>query len=287
MPIYRSNPEIRPARPEDHAILVRFLNHEADVHRHLDWRTPLEWLGSQPFLLATHERQIQAVLACPPDPPGVAWVRLFASHGHLEPDQYFSMLLEAAQADLAQREPPSRIVAIGLQPWFQRILEANAFDNLQDIVVLEWSGTLPPEQPTLTPIRIRPMTLTDLPVVTAVDQAAFEPVWANSLETLTLAFQQSAWSSVAETDEAIVGYQISTSIPLSGHLARLAVDPNLQHGRIAYALVREMLQHFKQHGAWRVTVNTQDNNLASLALYEKIGFRRTGETFPVYFQPEG
>ncbi len=286
MPIYRSTPEIRPAKPEDHAALVRFLNHEPDVHRHLDWRTPLEWLGFQPFLLATHERQIQAVLACPADPPGVAWIRLFAAHGHLEPQDYFSMLLEAAYQELIQREPSSRIVAIGLQPWFQTILEDNAFENLQDIVVLEWSGTLPPELPTQTPVRIRQMALPDLPVVQAVDQAAFEPVWANSLDTLTLAFEQSAWSTVAESDDGIIGYQISTSIPLSGHLARLAVDPHLQHGHIAYALVRDLLQHFKLHGAWRVTVNTQDNNHSSLALYQKIGFRRTGETFPVYFQPQ-
>ena len=29
----------------------------------------------------------------------------------------------------------------------------------------------------------------------------------------------------------------------------------------------------------QVTLNTQSNNQASLALYDKMGFRRTGETF--------
>jgi RimJ/RimL family protein N-acetyltransferase len=32
----------------------------------------------------------------------------------------------------------------------------------------------------------------------------------------------------------------------------------------------------------RITVNTQSNNTASLALYEKIGFHRAGEQYPVY-----
>ncbi len=285
MPIYRSTPEIRPAGPQDHSALVRFLNHEPDVHRHLDWRTPLEWLGTQPFLLATHEQTIQAALACPTDPPGIAWIRLFAAHGHLEPEAYFKMLMAVAREDLDRREPGSRVVAIGLQPWFQNILDASRFENRQNIVVLEWSSILPPEVAPAVAIQIRPMEVADLPAVQVVDQTAFEPVWANSLETLTLAFHQSAWSTVAVHENQVIGYQISTSIPLSGHLARLAVVPELQHGRIAYALVREMLQHFKQHSAWRVTVNTQDNNLASLALYQRIGFRRTGETFPVYFQP--
>jgi ribosomal protein S18 acetylase RimI-like enzyme len=285
MTIFRSNPEIRQAAPSDHAALVRFLNHEPDVHRHLDWRTPLEWLDRQPFLLASHEGHIQSVFACPTDPPGIAWVRLFAAHGHLDPPVYFQMLLDAARQDLDRREPGSRVIAIGLQPWFQSVLEANRFVNLQNIVVLEWSGNLPPEIPPATSIRIRRMTAADLPVVQTVDQTAFEPVWANSLETLTLAFQQSALSTVAEDETGIVGYQISTSIPLSGHLARLAVYPRLQRSHVAYALVRSMMQYFKQHGAWRLTVNTQDNNYASLALYQKIGFRRTGEMFPVYFEP--
>jgi flavin-dependent dehydrogenase len=35
-------------------------------------------------------------------------------------------------------------------------------------------------------------------------------------------------------------------------------------------------------GASRVTVNTQKNNSASLALYTRIGFKATGEKYPVY-----
>jgi len=35
-------------------------------------------------------------------------------------------------------------------------------------------------------------------------------------------------------------------------------------------------------GVTRLTVNTQSDNLASLALYEKMGFTVTGEKFPVY-----
>jgi ribosomal-protein-alanine N-acetyltransferase len=122
----------------------------------------------------------------------------------------------------------------------------------------------------------------DLPAVCELDQEAFEPLWHNSLEGLAMAYRQSAWATVVEDHQHIIGYQISTSVPLSGHLARLAVRPELRHAGIGSALVIDLLHHFLRDGAWRVTVNTQDDNLASLSLYEKIGFHRTGETFPVF-----
>jgi ribosomal protein S18 acetylase RimI-like enzyme len=103
---------------------------------------------------------------------------------------------------------------------------------------------------------------------------------------LGLAYEQSATSTVAELNGMIVGYQISTSVPLAGHLARLAVHPSIQRSHVGYALVHDVLNYFKEHRAWRVTVNTQSDNLASLALYKKAGFRATGERFRVYQYPK-
>jgi len=281
MPIYRSDPRIRPAGEKDHAALTRFLNHEYRIHRHLDWRSPLEWLGSQPYLIAEQEGLIQAVFSCPPDPPQIAWIRLFGAAEPLSPAATFKWMLAEARSQL-EKSGIHQIVAIGLQPWFQTVLSENGFYIRQSIVVLEWTGQIPPETSTPGDLNIRPMVREDLQTVAEVDQVAFDPIWQNSLESLTLAYQQSSWSTVAETPEGIIGYQISTSIPLTGHLARLAVLPALQRRNIGYALVRQMLKHFQTSGAWHVTVNTQDDNLASIALYEKMGFRRTGEIFPVY-----
>ena len=125
----------------------------------------------------------------------------------------------------------------------------------------------------------------DLPDVKILDKLAFDPLWHNSLDSLTSAFQQSSVSTVAEVGNKIVGYQISTSVTFSGHLARLAVLPAYQGGNIGYNLVYHLLNTFKQSGLSHVSVNTQDNNISSIALYEKMGFRKTGETFPVYEYP--
>ena len=126
------------------------------------------------------------------------------------------------------------------------------------------------------------MTFDDLPMVEKIDAAAFGEIWRNSYDSVELSFRQSALATVAEEEAGINGYQISTASPMGGHLARLAVLPENQSRGIGYALVRDTLDQFERRGALRVTVNTQEENLVSLSLYAKLGFRLTGEKYPVY-----
>jgi ribosomal protein S18 acetylase RimI-like enzyme len=87
---------------------------------------------------------------------------------------------------------------------------------------------------------------------------------------------------VAEYDTTIVGYQICTAANNGGHLARLAVLPEWQHQGIGSILVMDVQQQFFEQGYDQVTVNTQADNQTSLLLYEKLGFQRTGEAYPLY-----
>jgi ribosomal protein S18 acetylase RimI-like enzyme len=99
---------------------------------------------------------------------------------------------------------------------------------------------------------------------------------------LEIAFHQAAVATVAEYEGRLVGYQISTGTPIGGHLARLAVLPNVQGKGIGYALLYNLLSQFAQRGSRTITVNTQRDNLASLSLYHKAGFQLTGEEYPIY-----
>jgi len=122
----------------------------------------------------------------------------------------------------------------------------------------------------------------DLPAVAEVDKSAFELLWQNDLPTLERAYPQAVWAAVAEMDGQVVGYQLSTRNPLGVHLARLAVRPEMQGKGLGYALVADLIQHASQHGVTHITVNTQNDNATSLALYQRMGFRETGERYPVY-----
>jgi len=274
---------VRPISLADHARVSFLVNNAEYLHRHLDWRGPLDWIGQEPFLGIERQNRLLAVLACPRDPTSIAWIRLFAylDWHTSQMDLCWAQLLEGL---CAQVEPGKKytLAALGLQSWFSNLLLNSGFSHRQNIVVLQWSGetrslrSLPPE------VQLRPMLAADIPGVLAVDNRAFDPLWRHSMTELEMAFQQAAYASVADLSGEIIGYQISTGSSYHAHLARLAVDPGLQRLSIGYALVWEMIDFFYRRGTPQISVNTQSDNLYSLSLYEKVGFQRTGDEYPVY-----
>jgi ribosomal-protein-alanine N-acetyltransferase len=272
---------IRVAQPGDQARLANLLYFESYVHRHLDWRTPLDWLGVPEYWVAEQNGQISAALACPPDPEDIAWIRLFVRSNAISATDAWNSLWETARQSLAGRQGLT-VAAIVIHEWFQQLLQASGFVEQQQIVLLEHNGVSFQEQPVPADVLIRPMASHDLPAVASLDAEAFAPLWRNSLSSLQRAFSQAGCATVALMDGRIVGYQISTKNPFGAHLARLAVSPALQGRKLGYLLVQDLLHQIYHMGIFRLTVNTQSDNTASLALYRKIGFVFTGERYPVF-----
>jgi len=273
---------IRKATKQDYQALTFLIGASEYVHRHLDWRTSLDWLGYEPYLILQKNEGIQAVLACPPDPFGVAWIRLFSvSSLVIKPFQAWNMLFPEVQLAFESCFPIT-FAALGLQDWFINLLTDNNFAHHQDIVVLEWEGNLPAAFSIPQGLILRPMFLSDLPEVQILDGMAFDRLWQNSLDGLTLALNQAAYATVLEVENRIIAYQISTPTSFGAHLARLAVLPGFQRQHLGSLLVRNIQEYFREKGFETVSVNTQDDNHASLALYRKMGFHLTGESFPVY-----
>ena len=279
--IVKTKTSIRQATSEDQQELANLIHFGTRVHRHLDWRPPLEWIGSQPFLILERDNRMVAALACPPDPESIVWIRLFVAYDERNLIANWSQLWSHAY-EMISTEPNFEIAAIPLQKWFQQLLEKCQFQASTDVVMLIWDNGVIPSQQAAPEIFIRPMNIDDLLQVEALDKLAFGSIWHNSRISLEYAFRQAAIATIAEIDGEIVGYQISTAMQMGGHLARLAIHPQFQRQGIGYAILRDLLIQFKQRGAMRITVNTQEDNLGSIALYENSGFSRTGETYPVY-----
>jgi len=277
------NTLVRPADINDHQRLSNLLFFETRLHRHLDWRSPLDWLGA-PFYWALEEgKRITAALACPNEITGIAWVRLFVYASHWSADNAWNILWSTAKYEIA-RARGATVVAIAMQPWFQTLLAANGFMNRQQIVMLEWHGfaSQPWAAREAEGIRVRRMMESDLPQVERTDAASFDPLWQNPLGTLQRAFSQSLFATVAEDKNGIVGYQITTGGGQRAHLARLAVHPAVQRRGAGKALLSDLFRTLRHTGISRLTVNTQSDNVTSLNLYQKMGFIRTGEQYPVY-----
>ncbi|MFO7584204.1 MAG: GNAT family N-acetyltransferase [Anaerolineales bacterium] len=272
---------LRPAEPNDQKDIAHLVYFEPNVHRHLDWRSPLDWLGAPEYWVLEQGNTISAVLACPPDPPGIAWVRLFAHIHDIPGNEAWEKLWQFAREQVIDKNG-NIAVAITLQEWFGETLQRSGFSLTQKIVVLDYDPAQPPYPRKTVSIPLRPMNEKDLPAVAALDSASFLPIWQNSQASLQMAFSQAGLATVMEEDGQLVGYQISTSSPFGVHLARLAVLPSHQGRGLGLALVQDLIRHASQHTLGRITVNTQDDNTSSLSLYKKLGFQLTGEQYPVY-----
>lgn len=273
--------QVRQAVVEDYQQIANLMFYEANVHRHLDWRAPLDWLGSPNYWVLEDAGKITAALACPQDPPQVAWIRLFGHLSHLDVTEAWSPLWDIARAQNVQ------MAAIVVKHWFQTLLLSSGFELKQNIVLLELKKENFRSFPVPRDVRIRTMTADDLPTVADLDIDAFGPFWHNSLDALTRAHAQAVQTTVAEDDSGVIGYQLSTGNLFGSHLARLGVRSEAQGRGVGAALVSDLIQRLNSPHAARLSVNTQADNAASLALYKKIGFTHTGEHYPVLAYPKG
>ena len=293
--------QVRRAVVEDHLQIASLIHNEVASHRHLDWRVPLEWIGSPNYWVLEDGGRITAALACPEDPPRVAWIRLFTYSPRTsrpydlfgsntqctKSPEYWSALWDVARSEVLRTNEQAMIAAIAVKQWFQDILLSSGFELKQKIILLQMAKENMKIFPAPHGIRIRPMQEADLPAVASVDLESFGWFWHNTLDTLSRALSQAISATVAEDDSGVIGYQLSTGNPLGAHLARLGVRPEAQGRGVGSALVHELVHRVGILPNGRITVNTQEENMASMRLYRKLGFVRTGESYPVLIYSRG
>ena len=261
---------------DDYYQISNLIFYDANVHRHLDWRSPLEWIGAPNYWALEEFGKLTAVFACPEDPPQVAWIRLFAYQSHRSARELWNFIWEAARGEI---KPQTRVASIVTRQWFYQLLISSGFEQIQNVVLLELLlNYFPQKLDEPRDFRIRPMQDKDMRDIVRIDLESFGWFWHNTEDALKRARSLTVHATVAENHSGVIGYQISTGTPAGVHLARLAVAPAAQGRGVGSALVNELIWYT---GAVRYSVNTQQDNGASLALYKKAGFIRTGENFPV------
>ena len=273
---------IRPAAPADRNALLALMRYEPYVHSHLDWKPAEDWLGTQPYLVAERGRRIVAAIACPPDPPDTAWIRLFAAVGDAPPEALWDTLWPVAQQALAAGR--TRLAAaLGMEDWFGPLCLRAGFQRTHSVVVLSrHRGPLDPAAGPPPGVHVRQARPADYNTIAATDLAAFTPPWQMSAALMSQAIPMADLLTVAEIDGQIVGYQLTTPSNQGAHLARLAVLPGWQGNGIGKALVRHLIEYYNRRGIRELTVNTQDTNAASLSVYHGLGFVNMGLSYPVF-----
>jgi len=273
--------KIRKADPTDQPALTQLLQRKSFIHRHLGWESPLAWLDNDPFYVLEAKQGIVAALACPPDEDQITWLRLFAVRPGFQVEKAWHNLWPAAISWMEKNYPGVLINSLVMNSKMENILVKSGFREVYQVVVLVWDIAQGIWPNSTSNFEVRDMQPEDFQRVYEIDLKAFSLIWRNSMSQQRAAFQEAFSATVIEKGGKVVAYQISTINPQGGHLARLAVDTEYQNQGLATRLVEDLLNTFQEQGIVEVTVNTQSNNQASLELYNKFGFCRLDETYPV------
>ncbi len=252
------------------------------VHTHFDWYTTERWLDYQsvPVLLAWRDGKLQGVLGVA-DPLGqTSWLRLIAVRDKAPVDGVLGALWDIMRQTLKPLGVKTLWLLVA-SDWLTQYAPLFGAQPLERIVTLRRDArSLPPLRNTA--VRVRPAEWQDLAEMTRIDHAAFSPPWQLSQSDLRQAMRLAASCTVAMLEERIVGYQLSTRHRESGHLARLAVEPDVQGCGVGGALLNRLLLYFHERSVHVVTVNTQETNTRSQRLYNYYGFFRNGYDLPVW-----
>jgi len=272
---------IRPAVPEDITRLQSLIKSEQMVHKHLDWRSPLDRIDESPFLIMQRSGRIIGALSCPPDPPKTAWIQLFLAVAGEYSKSIWNELIQSAILDL-ENSTAKHLLAIPISPWFSNLLANNGFKEVSRVIVLNLDTRKIDIAHPKSNYKIRDMQISDIQEIEILDRDSFGPVWHNTKRSLEAAFSQAYKATVVLEKETIIGYQISTISSRGIHLARLAILPAYQSKGIASIILIDLINFLNANNKNILSVNTQQNNVCSKSLYKKIGFQPTNEYFQVF-----
>lgn len=279
--IERARFSISPVADLPPSELNNFLNSHSPAFQNLDWLTPPELLSQPGFHALLMEGEIRAVLAATPENPTTAWMRFFYADSDYRRGHFFDVLMKSVVEALRLASVHS-LYALAPYHWLERLLAGIGFEQVDQIITLQYRPSGSCFKYEKERVIIREMNQRDLASVAKIDSAAFSAPWQLNLASLEKSYHLSAWHSVALLNGELVGYQISTNIFNSAHLARLAVSPEHQRQGVGRLLAEDMLDRFTGLEVSEISVNTQASNNVSISLYHSLGFARQEQDLPVF-----
>lgn len=134
-------------------------------------------------------------------------------------------------------------------------------------------------------MRIRRMTLEDLPAVLLIEEACFTDPWTEKgfRESLN---EESAHLLVLEDENVgIAGYACLYRAADEGEIVNVAVSPECRQQGYGSRVVDELMRLGKELGTERFFLEVREGNAAGRALYTGLGFSECGIRKGFYENP--
>ncbi len=273
---------IRLCERSDISLVKTFLSRKPFFHRHLDWRDPLDWIDNRFFYLSFNNKNLlNGVFCCTPEIGHYYWVRIFACSEKEDLFRLWNPFVNLFSTTNELSSKDDHIYSLAYYPWMIQLLELEGWQLIDRIVQFEWrdeNGYFPE---LINPC-IKKMKRSHIEDAFQIDRASFQRPWQQSFDTFSLSFKQAGYATVFTNGGNILGFQISTIKNRHAHLARIAVHPQFRKRKIGEFLLKNFLDHCNRRKIKKITVNTQQSNQVSIALYKKWGFIEKGDKFPLF-----
>lgn len=132
------------------------------------------------------------------------------------------------------------------------------------------------------------MNVDHLPGVARIHAALFKLAWSTS-EFHALLLQESVFGFVARQNNAtsgsaMGGFVLTRSTGGEAEILTIGVDPRYVRVSLGWRLMQAALGRARQDGAEAMFLEVDQANVAALALYRRLGFRKVGER-KAYYKP--
>jgi len=270
---------VRPIADTDLHQALRLL----DTARRRHLRIPAASLPTRikagPGFLAEDRTGLGGFLLLEAQPPDLAMVVAAALRDTWGGSAYLDLLLPEVE-QLARNRGISTLACIGYDAWLTTGLEERGFEIGEWVVNFERYGDWPRSVVGI-PAQVRTAHINDLPAIMALDSLAFGQLWRKSAGNFSEALARAISFVVAEINGQIIGYEWCEIHHHHAHLSRLAVHPAYQGQGIGAQLLYQAIIDSLARGVKLMTLNTQENNHRSHALYKRFGFVQTDQRVPV------
>jgi ribosomal protein S18 acetylase RimI-like enzyme len=270
---------VRPIKSTDVSDILRLVDSARRVHLRLSPDSLKSRLGSSPGFLAEDPVGLRGFMVVEPQHSGAAVIVAAALRDTWGVRPYLDTVLPEIER-AAQEKDASTISHIGYDKWLVDGLRERGFEVCEWIVNFERFGSWP-KATVAMPALVRTAHLYDLPAILALDNLVFDQLWRKTESNFSEALARAVSFVVAEMQGQIVGYEWCEIYRKHAHLARIAVHPDYQGHGIGSQLLYQAIVDSLSRNVNVITLNTQEDNERSHALYKRFDFVKTDQRTPV------